>query len=50
MFKILLTNKFISVFSLQKSSFERAEQLSLSFSRRENLWKDEQIKLQTSTP
>ena len=33
----LLTNKFISVFSLQKSSFERAEQLSLSFSRRENL-------------
>ena len=46
----LLTNKFISVFSLQKSSFERAEQLSLSFSWRENLWKDEQIKLQTSTP
>ena len=26
----LLTNKFISVFSLQKSSLERAEQLSLS--------------------
>ena len=46
----LLTNKFISVFSLQKSSFERAEQLNLSFSWRENLWKDEQIKLQTSTP
>ena len=33
----LLTNKFISVFSLQKSSFERAEQLILSFSWRENL-------------
>ena len=33
----LLTNKFISVFSLQKSSFERAEQLSLSFSWRKNL-------------
>ena len=35
----LLTNKFISVFSLQKCSFERAlaEQLSLSFSWRENL-------------
>ena len=33
----LLANKFISVFSLQKSSFERAEQLSLSFSWRENL-------------
>ena len=46
----LLTNKFISVFSPQKSSFKRAEQLSLSFSWRENLWKDEQIKLQTSTP
>ena len=46
----LLTNKFISVFSLQKSSFERAEQLSLSFTWRENLSKDEQIKLQTSTP
>jgi len=28
----LLTNKFMSVFSLQKSSFERAEQLSPSFS------------------
>ena len=38
----LLTNKFISMFSLQKSSFERAEQLSLSFSWRENLRKDEQ--------
>jgi len=46
----LLTNKFISVFSPQKCSFERAEQLSLSFYWRENLWKDEQIKLQTSTP
>ena len=33
----LLSNKFISVFSVQKSSFERAEQLSLSFSWRENL-------------
>ena len=33
----LLTNKFISVFSPQKSSFERAERLSLSFSWRENL-------------
>ena len=48
----LLTNKFISMFSLQKSSFERAEQLSLSFSWRENLRKDEQmqIKLQTRKP
>ena len=46
----LLTNKFILVFSLQESSFERAEQLILSFSWRENLGKDEQIKLQTSTP
>jgi len=33
----LLTNKFKEVFSLRKSSFERAEQLSLSFSWRENL-------------
>ena len=33
----LLTNKFTSVFSLQKTSFERAEQLSLSFSLCENL-------------
>ena len=33
----LLTKKFRSVFSLQKSSFERAEQMSLSFSWRENL-------------
>ena len=34
---LLLTNKFISAFSLQKSSFERAKQLSLSFSWHENL-------------
>ena len=39
----LLTNKFISVFSLQKSSCERAEQLSLSFSWRE-------VHRKTSTP
>ena len=33
----LLTNNFILVFSLQECSFERAEQLILSFSWRENL-------------
>jgi len=44
----LLTNKFISVFPLRKSSFERVEQLSLSFSWRETYEKMNKLRVNVS--